>query len=60
MPLQTNRFIRTIRYGLVLGLACAAAGAWASAQLALEQGCFSCHGSPPKGEAPTFSRLAEK
>lgn len=60
MTLQTTRFSRVIRYGLVLGLACATAGAWASSQLAVEQGCTSCHGSPPRGDAPTFSQLADK
>lgn len=60
MPPQTRRFTQAIRCGVVLGLACAAAGAWASSQLALEQGCFSCHGSPPRADAPTFSQLAGK
>jgi len=30
----------------------------ATAQLALDKGCFSCHGSPPKKSAPTFEKLA--
>jgi cytochrome c551/c552 len=34
--------------------------AQASAQLAVDQGCFSCHGANLRGEAPTFDRLAGK
>ncbi len=60
MTLPMNRFTRATRHGLVFGVACAAAGAWASSQLAVEQGCISCHGSPPRGNAPTFSQLAAK
>jgi cytochrome c len=60
MPLPMNRFTRTIRDGLALGLALAASGAWASTELALEQGCFSCHGSLPSSGAPTFAQLAAK
>ncbi len=30
----------------------------ATAQLALDKGCYSCHGSPPKKSAPTFEKLA--
>jgi len=51
-----NRAIR--RYGLGLWLAWATAGVWASSSLALEQGCFSCHGDPPRANAPTFPQLA--
>jgi cytochrome c len=32
--------------------------AHATAQLALDKGCYSCHGSPPKKNAPTFEKLA--
>lgn len=35
-----------------------ASAAHASAQLALEKGCYSCHGSPPRKNAPTFEKLA--
>lgn len=49
---------RVIRYGLGWCLAAAAAGAWASSELALAQGCFSCHGDPPRASAPTFPQLA--
>ena len=32
----------------------------ATAQLALDKGCYSCHGSPPKKNAPTFEKLAQE
>ena len=58
MTQPTNRFILAIRHGLVLSLACVAGVAWFSSQLAVELGCFSCHGTPPKANAPTFPQLA--
>jgi cytochrome c len=30
----------------------------AQESLALEKGCFTCHGNPPKKNAPTFKQLA--
>jgi len=33
--------------------------AHANAQLALDKGCYSCHGSPPKKNAPAFEQIAE-
>jgi cytochrome c len=33
--------------------------ALANSQLALDKGCYSCHGSPPQKGAPTMSKLAE-
>ena len=32
--------------------------AQASSQLALDKGCYSCHGTPPKKSAPTFEQIA--
>jgi cytochrome c551/c552 len=32
----------------------------ASMNLAFDKGCLSCHGSPPRGKAPTFAQLAER
>lgn len=32
--------------------------ALASQQLAFDQGCYNCHGNPPKKKAPTFAQLA--
>ncbi len=43
---------------LIGGFACADI-AQASAQLALDKGCFACHGDPPKKNAPTFDQLAK-
>ena len=61
MPLAAKRFMRAAcRTGLMLGVACAANGAWANAELALEQGCFTCHGNPPRGKAPPFAELADQ
>lgn len=47
--------IRCMTRGLVLLLA--ACGP-AQAQLALEKGCYSCHGSPPRHNAPAFAEIA--
>ncbi len=30
----------------------------ASSQLALDKGCYSCHGTPPRKNAPTFEQLS--
>ncbi|MCY1546182.1 hypothetical protein D9M68_821670 [compost metagenome] len=27
--------------------------------LALDKGCLSCHGTPPRGKAPTIAQLAD-
>lgn len=32
--------------------------AQASAQLALDKGCFNCHGEPPRRNAPSLAQLA--
>jgi cytochrome c551/c552 len=32
----------------------------ASMNLALEKGCLSCHGTPPRGKAPTMAELASR
>lgn len=34
--------------------------AMASSQLALDKGCYKCHGNPPKKNAPTFAELAAR
>jgi cytochrome c len=44
---------------LLAALACPPA-ARASAALALEKGCYSCHGSVLRGEAPSFERLSSR
>lgn len=47
--------IRCTLWGLALLLAAAMP---ARAQLAFEKGCYSCHGNPPRRNAPTFEQLA--
>lgn len=34
--------------------------AQASMNLALDKGCLSCHGTPPRGKAPTMAELAAR
>jgi cytochrome c len=34
--------------------------AQASMNLALDKGCLSCHGNPPRGRAPTMAQLAQE
>lgn len=34
--------------------------AHASMNLALDKGCLSCHGNPPRGRAPTIPELARE
>ncbi len=36
------------------------APAHASSQLALDKGCYTCHGNPPRKSAPTFAQLASR
>lgn len=38
----------------------AVGSAHADAALALDKGCFSCHGEPPRGKAPTLAALAQR
>lgn len=32
----------------------------ANMNLALEKGCLNCHGTPPRGKAPTMAELAKR
>lgn len=34
--------------------------AQASMNLALDKGCLGCHGTPPRGKAPTMAELASR
>ncbi len=34
--------------------------AWANQTLAADLGCYSCHGNPPRGDAPSFAALAKQ
>ncbi len=42
----------------MISVVAAAHAAETSAQLALDKGCFACHGDPPRKNAPTFAQLA--
>jgi cytochrome c len=44
---------------LMLAVLAPVGAAHGSSQLALDKGCFSCHGDPPKKNAPTFDQLAK-
>jgi len=52
----------TAGFGLLLAALPAAAAPsdahLADGQLAVDKGCYNCHGTPPRGKAPTFPRLA--
>ena len=55
----------THRFQAIQLLLAAAAGAVpvaavASMNLALDKGCLSCHGTPPRGKAPTIADLAAR
>ncbi|MCZ8253039.1 MAG: hypothetical protein O9318_11250 [Hylemonella sp.] len=48
-----------MRASLLLSLLLASAlPAQASSQLALDKGCYSCHGEPPRRNAPSMAQLA--
>jgi len=44
--------------GLLLALAPLVSQA--SSSLAVEMGCYNCHGTPVRGDAPSFERLSVK
>lgn len=46
--------------GMLLVLTLTTQPVLASMNLALDKGCLSCHGSPPRGKTPTFAQLAER
>jgi cytochrome c551/c552 len=48
------------RWALAGALACGALPAAASLNLALDKGCLSCHGTPPRGKAPTMADLTAR
>lgn len=53
---------RTHAASLLLALLASALplAAQASMNLALDKGCLSCHGTPPRGKAPTMAELATR
>ena len=32
----------------------------ANSQLAVDKGCYACHGAYPRGDAPAFNKLADR
>ncbi len=46
------------RLTFLLLLSLAALPAQASSQLALDKGCYNCHGEPPRRNAPGMAQLA--
>ena len=61
--MQGARMKKANRCGMVgslLFLALTTQPVLASMNLALDKGCLSCHGSPPRGKTPTFAQLAER
>jgi cytochrome c551/c552 len=48
------------RMVLACALVACTVPASASMNLALEKGCLSCHGTPPRGKAPTMAELASR
>lgn len=51
---------RCVASGLLMALTLAAPLAWADASLAANMGCLNCHGSVPRGEAPSFERMKQR
>lgn len=52
------RYMTLHHMGCLLLLLAYAPATLASAQLALDKGCFSCHGEPPRRSAPSMNQLA--
>jgi len=48
---------RWVSIGLA-GLLLAPLASQASSSLAVEMGCYNCHGAYPRGDAPSFERLS--
>lgn len=56
---MTHR-VRTISLALALAASALPLAAQASMNLALDKGCLNCHGTPPRGKAPTIADLAAR
>lgn len=52
--------IRSVPLLLMLAGASLPLASLASMNLALEKGCLNCHGTPPRGKAPTMADLASR
>lgn len=53
-------FTRAALAAVSLSAALSPLAAQASSALALDKGCYSCHGAVQRGEAPTFEQLASR
>lgn len=49
---------RIVSCAALVAIASCSVSAHANAQLALDKGCYSCHGTPPKKGVPTFGQIA--
>jgi cytochrome c len=58
-PSRALRFAGSMVLGLAAPLMLPAAAS-VSSQLALDKGCYTCHGNPPRKNAPTFAELASR
>jgi cytochrome c len=52
--------IHTVSLLISLLVSALPTGAHASMNLALDKGCLSCHGTPPRGKAPALAELATR
>lgn len=52
--------IHTVALLLALAASALPIHTHASMNLALDKGCLSCHGTPPRGKAPTMAELATR
>jgi cytochrome c len=52
--------LRTLLVVLAVSAGALPVAAVASMNLALDKGCLSCHGTPPRGKAPTIADLAAR
>jgi cytochrome c551/c552 len=50
--------VAPLLFAMLAGAACLPAHA--SMNLALDKGCLSCHGTPPRSKAPTITELAAR
>ena len=55
-----TRRIQAVAWWFVLMAGALPLVAQASMNLALDKGCLNCHGTPPKGKAPTLAELAAR
>ncbi len=52
--------LRTLLVVLAVSAGALPVAAVPSMNLALDKGCLSCHGTPPRGKAPTIADLAAR